>query len=173
VSYSAAPTFPAVVTPTRTTPTLAAEVAVQESIIPPLSLDISLATPFSTTHASSPSRTIRRDEETIILYQKAQDFIRIATVRDRYYHMRRYPNVFVGSEVVTALVEQGICPTRSDAVQLGRQLERELCLFNHVVNDHRFDDKWYFYRYHRNHRLRNMLLTEQNGEAKQSTNKTK
>lgn len=94
------------------------------------------------------------------LSQKAKSFLRIAEPRDRYYHMRKYPQVFVGSEVVTALVEQGVCQTRSEAVQLGRQLERDLCLFHHVVNEHRFADEFYFYQYYRNNRMRALLLKE-------------
>jgi hypothetical protein len=172
VSSSAVGTATAAVPATTPTPlpaTTAATTA-ESAIVNSLSM---APLYLSMTHpSSSPSATIptnRRGDDDESLYQRAQDFMRVATVRDRYYHMRKYPKVFVGSEVVTALVDQGICPTRTDAVQLGRQLERELCLFHHVVNEHRFADEWYFYRYHPNHRLRIMFL-KQSQASKQPTN---
>jgi Domain found in Dishevelled, Egl-10, and Pleckstrin (DEP) len=176
VSSSAAQTVTAAIpTTSLATSSTTISAATEEFAIPSLSLDASFALNLSTTYPSSPSPsiTIRHDHDDESLYQRAQHFIRIATVRDRYYHLKKYPKVFVGSEVVTALVEQGICPTRTDAVQLGRQLERELCLFHHVVNDHRFADEWYFYQYHTNLRLRNMLLEEQQSQSKYSTQQSR
>ncbi|KAL3929408.1 MAG: hypothetical protein SGARI_004755 [Bacillariaceae sp.] len=81
--------------------------------------------------------------------KQAQDFIRIARFlkRDRYYHMRKYKDVFVGSEVISQLVKEGVVKSKAEAVQLGRQMEKDLSLFRHVCGDHRFDDVFYFYRF--------------------------
>ena len=81
--------------------------------------------------------------------QKVRDFVRIASfiTGDRTYHFRKYPNVFVGSEVVSALVNEGVAATRAEAVALGRQLQKDLGLFRHVCDDHEFEDKWFFYRF--------------------------
>ncbi|KAL3920715.1 MAG: hypothetical protein SGILL_003119 [Bacillariaceae sp.] len=81
--------------------------------------------------------------------QRVEDFVRIASyiTGDRYYRLRKYPSVFVGSEVVSALVEEGVAGTRKDAVDFGRRLQRELGLFRHVHDDHQFADNWYFYRF--------------------------
>jgi hypothetical protein len=81
--------------------------------------------------------------------QQAKDFIRVAFFlkRDRYFHMRKYKDVFVGSELVTELIKEEVVKSRSEAVQLGRLLEKDLSLFRHVCGDHRFGDVWYFYRF--------------------------
>jgi hypothetical protein len=99
---------------------------------------------------------------------KTRDFVRIASfiTGDRTYHFRKYPNVFVGSEVVGALVNEGVAATREEAVALGRKLQHELGLFRHVFDDHEFSDKWLFFRF----RVTVLLQYQQNaGLAKQDS----
>ncbi|KAL3919673.1 MAG: hypothetical protein SGILL_003640 [Bacillariaceae sp.] len=81
--------------------------------------------------------------------QKVRDFVRIASfiTGDRAYRFKKYPSVFVGSEVVSALVNEGVAATRAEAVTIGRQLQKDLGLFRHVCDDHEFEDKWLFFRF--------------------------
>jgi hypothetical protein len=66
-------------------------------------------------------------------------------VRDRTYHLRTYRECFVGSAAVTAVVSAGLARTREAAVGLLRALERDGRL-EHVVREHTFADKEYFYK---------------------------
>lgn len=45
------------------------------------------------------------------------------------------------------LVGSNLADSRVEAVDLGRQLQRELSLFVHVTNDHLFKDEYLFYRF--------------------------
>ncbi len=65
-------------------------------------------------------------------------------IHDRIYHLRSYPQCFVGREAVDWLVKhQGI--HRSEAVRLGQRLAA-LGLISHVQNEHDFADADLFYR---------------------------
>jgi hypothetical protein len=81
------------------------------------------------------------------LVEKSEAFKKIVDAKERTYHMRKYQNVFVGCEAVDALVYNGIANTRSEAVQLGRAIARELNLFKHVTGDHAFSDGFLFYEF--------------------------
>jgi cytochrome b involved in lipid metabolism len=63
------------------------------------------------------------------------------------YRLRNYDNTFVGRVAVTYMVENGMAPTRQDAVFLGKRLMREMLLFSHVTREHDFEDEYLFYRY--------------------------
>ena len=65
-------------------------------------------------------------------------------VRDRMFHLRTYPQCFVGREAVDWMAHHaGI--SRSEAVQQGRRLIA-LGLMTHVVDEHDFEDAELFYR---------------------------
>jgi EAL domain-containing protein (putative c-di-GMP-specific phosphodiesterase class I) len=65
-------------------------------------------------------------------------------IRDRIYHLRSYPQCFVGREAVDWLVKhQGI--SRLQALSLGQRLAA-LGLIAHVRNEHDFADADLFYR---------------------------
>ena len=67
-------------------------------------------------------------------------------VKDRKYHLKAYPQCFIGSEAVDYLIESGHAITREDAVDLGRALQA--ChLFEHVTRDHQFQDNYLFFRF--------------------------
>jgi sensor c-di-GMP phosphodiesterase-like protein len=65
-------------------------------------------------------------------------------VRDRMFHLRTYPQCFVGREAVDWMVQHARI-SRSDAVQQGRRL-LALGLMAHVVDEHDFEDAELFYR---------------------------
>lgn len=67
-------------------------------------------------------------------YRRSEDINEYATIfydiikkhiRTRTYHLRKYKNVFVGSEAVSALLEAGVVTTRQEAVDMGRELARQ------------------------------------------------
>jgi hypothetical protein len=64
----------------------------------------------------------------------------VVHVRDRKYGMMSYPDVFIGSDAVDALVYAGLAEDRKSAVKLGRRLASELRLFKDVTGDHDFED---------------------------------
>ncbi|KNC46778.1 pyridine nucleotide-disulfide oxidoreductase dimerization region [Thecamonas trahens ATCC 50062] len=74
------------------------------------------------------------------------DFHAGVDVRDRKYHLRTYPNVFVGSEAVSWLVESSIAAERTEAVHIG-QILLEAGIFGHVKSKHGFKDEHLFYRF--------------------------
>ncbi|KAL3917861.1 MAG: hypothetical protein SGILL_004514 [Bacillariaceae sp.] len=104
-------------------------------------------------HASKSDLSSRGDVSTAgdskasNLQDKAQTFIRLADVQDRVYHLKTYPNVFVGCEMVDTMVYSGLAKNRMHAVQLGRALARDLNLFSHVTGSHAFSDEHFFYRF--------------------------
>ena len=68
-------------------------------------------------------------------------------LRDRKYLLKTYKNCFVGREAVTFLVSSGHAETREDAVALGRALESQAHLFEHVTRDHAFKDENLFFHF--------------------------
>lgn len=95
------------------------------------------------------------------LSEEAKQFVNIVTVKDRKYHLRTWPRVFVGAEAVDAIVFAGMASTRWEAVQLGRTLARDLGLFNHVTGGHAFADEFLFYHYVNENVPKDMLWDEQ------------
>jgi hypothetical protein len=84
---------------------------------------------------------------TIDFKEMADKFRALADVRHRRYRFRMYKEVFVGCELVDKLVHCGVTQNRAEAVQVGRQLQKEMSLFHHVCDEHLFADEWYFYRF--------------------------
>jgi pyruvate/2-oxoglutarate dehydrogenase complex dihydrolipoamide dehydrogenase (E3) component len=67
-------------------------------------------------------------------------------VKDRRYHLMTYPQCFVGSEAVDAMLKHGLAGSREDGVVLGNELLK-LGLLSHVTADHAFKDEALFYRF--------------------------
>jgi GTPase SAR1 family protein len=80
------------------------------------------------------------DEELIQLFKEGVE------VKDRKYHLKIYPQCFVGSEAVDWLVNNGFAINRKEAEYIGNKI-MEKGVFSHVVNEHKFRDKYYFYRF--------------------------
>jgi Domain found in Dishevelled, Egl-10, and Pleckstrin (DEP) len=68
-------------------------------------------------------------------------------IKDHRYRLKVYKNCFVAKDAVSYLVTAGFAPSRSRAEMIGRQLQSQLNLFHHVKNDHKFRDKYYFFRF--------------------------
>ena len=84
----------------------------------------------------------------LTLPQTAQVFKQLAFMKDRSYRMRKYENVFLGSQAVDALVYNGLATSRTNAIQLGRALAKELGLFKHSMDPTElFDDDDNFYEF--------------------------
>lgn len=74
------------------------------------------------------------------------------TIKDRSYHGVSYPRCFVGENLVAYLVLHNICSSVPDAVEKCRILTK--ChIFEHVTQQHDFENKYYFYRLRETHRL--------------------
>lgn len=63
---------------------------------------------------------------------------------DRVYHLKSYPQCFVGTEAVAWLAKQ-YALARSEAVKLGGALQA-LGMLHHVAHEHAFADEAFFYR---------------------------
>ena len=68
-------------------------------------------------------------------------------IRDRSYRLKIYHSVFVGSDLVSLLLELGAAENREYATQLGRALWTA-GYFHHVHDDHQFNDRGFFYRFY-------------------------
>ena len=67
-------------------------------------------------------------------------------IKNRKYHFRTYKNCFVASEVIDVMMQQRLVKTREDGVALGIALQKQLGIWQHVVDDHLFADKYLFFR---------------------------
>eukprot|EP00180_Rhodochaete_pulchella_P003483 Plantae.Rhodophyta-Rhodochaete_pulchella.ctg599.p1 GENE.Plantae.Rhodophyta-Rhodochaete_pulchella.ctg599~~Plantae.Rhodophyta-Rhodochaete_pulchella.ctg599.p1 ORF type:complete len:483 (-),score=57.86 Plantae.Rhodophyta-Rhodochaete_pulchella.ctg599:301-1749(-) len=67
-------------------------------------------------------------------------------VKDRKYHMKLYPQCFVGEDAVKWLVWSGRADGVDEAIILGDYLMKK-GVFRHVTNDHSFKNKKLFYRF--------------------------
>lgn len=67
-------------------------------------------------------------------------------VADRSYLFTTYPNCFVGSEAVTAMINSKIASNADEAVKLGQKLV-SAGMFSHVTREHTFKNDKYFYRF--------------------------
>ena len=81
--------------------------------------------------------------------EKASVFRSFAKIKDRKFRLKTYKSCFVASQVVDALVENGVVETREAAVEYGQDLEDQLRLFQHVCGPgiHSFKDEYLFFRF--------------------------
>lgn len=68
-------------------------------------------------------------------------------VKNRTYRLQTYKQCFIGKEAVDFLVEKGFASSREDAVVIGQALSEDLKMFEHVLRDHKFEDKGYYYHF--------------------------
>ena len=101
------------------------------------------------------------------MHEKARAFRQCVDIRDRRYRLRTYKKCFIGCDAVDSIVERGLAKSRTEAVELGRALARELGLFQHVTGDHAFCDDYLFFRFSDNASLTGLHLPTlaENGEA--------
>lgn len=83
------------------------------------------------------------------LHSIAEQLRRGLRVKDRMYRFKMYRICFVASEAVDFMVKENLARSREEAVDLGRRLEEEFAIWHHVTNDHRFQDKYLFFRFSR------------------------
>ena len=67
-------------------------------------------------------------------------------IEDRWYHLKLYPKCFIGSEAVEWLMHTQKL-TKEEAIRLGQMLV-EHQIIHHVVDEHRFKDGYFFYRFY-------------------------
>merc|ERR1712238_190168 len=75
------------------------------------------------------------DLKGVDLEDKARIFYRLAVVGDRKYRFRTHRSVFVGKEMVDAMVISGLVETRPEAVRLGRVLAKKFNFFQNIENN--------------------------------------
>lgn len=68
------------------------------------------------------------------------------TIKDRYYHLKRYHVCFVGSEAIDWFLANGFASSREEGIQLGQSL-LDADLVHHVVDEHNFEDRELYYRF--------------------------
>eukprot|EP00808_Paulinella_micropora_P001166 g75009.t1 len=76
--------------------------------------------------------------------QVVEKLVKGLDIKTRTYHLKSYPNVFTGTELVDFLLKEGM-RNRAKAVQVGEQL-RSGGVFDHVLSEHKFKDEQVFYR---------------------------
>jgi len=62
-------------------------------------------------------------------------------VKDRTYHLKKYKICSIGKDAVTLLVATGVSAPRTDALKIGRILQNNYFLFDHVCGDHPLQDE--------------------------------
>ena len=74
-------------------------------------------------------------------------------VRNRRYKLKKYKRCFIASEAVDFMVSSGWATSREDAVELGRNLQDQFNLFEHIVepHKHRFKDEYLFFKFNASH----------------------
>jgi hypothetical protein len=77
-----------------------------------------------------------------------KDLVEAGLMASRNYGLLNtsYKNCFVGSEVVTWLVDKSIAGSRESALEMCRTL-LAVGVIHHVCGDHHFEDDYFFYRY--------------------------
>jgi len=107
-----------------------------------------MSTADTTTAADTPEKQDRdqlRAELKVMEEKFRKCFADIS--KDRTYRLKTYKNCFVGREAVDAIVATGVVQSRQDAVTLGQALMTSRGgMFEHVLRDHDFEDKYLFYR---------------------------
>ena len=93
------------------------------------------------------SETLPISGKHVTLMAKAQRFKKEVEVKECRWCLRVYSGVFVGREAVTFLVDSGLAKSRAEAVQIGQKMATALNLFEHVAQDHEFQDGYLFYRF--------------------------
>ena len=83
-------------------------------------------------------------EEALSLAEKIQQE-NILEIKNRRYHLKRYPQCFIGSELVDYLVKNK-GKTTGEAIYIGQDL-LEYGLIQHVCNEHTFKNDFLFYRF--------------------------
>lgn len=86
-------------------------------------------------------------KERLTLIEIADKLQRNVEVRNRTYHLKKYPQCFVGSEAVDYLVESNLAPSREDAVRIGNDIMAAVGIFEHVCQEHDLQDGYFFYRF--------------------------
>ena len=72
-------------------------------------------------------------------------------IKDRRHHLNYYPCCFVGAEAVSWLMRTQKA-TREEAIRLGQTL-LEQGIIHHVLDEHPFEDNYYFYRFYSDERV--------------------
>jgi len=94
------------------------------------------------------------EDEHIDMVKRMQDPVTGVSVSDRMYHLKIYKKCFIGHAAVDWICkDQGV--NRQRAQEIGNALMDKF-YFRHVVNDHKFKDKYLFYRFV-NHESSNAL----------------
>ena len=83
-------------------------------------------------------------KEAELLVQEIQNS-QIFEVKDRWYNLKKYPQCFIGSELVDWF-EQNKQVLTEEAVALGQNLLKYRLIY-HVHNDHDFKNEFLFYRF--------------------------
>jgi hypothetical protein len=82
-------------------------------------------------------------------YEAAERVHNTMECKSRKSYLLTYPDCFLGSEVVSFLVDNGYAASRKDAVDLGRVLASHLSLFECVTKKSKLllDDATSYYRF--------------------------
>jgi hypothetical protein len=81
------------------------------------------------------------------LEEIAIDFQASVRVEDRRFRLKTFQQCFIARDAVSFLTGGLYVASRTEAVHLGRRLEDELDLFEHVTNEHKFEDEYLFFRF--------------------------
>jgi len=67
-------------------------------------------------------------------------------IKDRYYHLKKYKECFLGNACVKYLVATEICAHVPEAIALGNALIKQNTI-RHVTNSHKFENGPFFYEF--------------------------
>ena len=133
--------------PAHSAPPAAPQALAQKSPLAaqPLSLSVENSSPRATfrkgTSASADRWPLRNVGSLAAALRKN------VAIRDRVYHMKVYPNCFLGKDAITWLVKSGTAGSREEAAVIGSAMITA-GYFHHVVDDHSLKDQSLFYRFY-------------------------
>jgi len=87
-------------------------------------------------------------DEPMIIELAEEIYSKSGLVVDRFYHLRSYKNVVVGSELVKWLLEKKKADSIEAAVDIGQKFIKYK-QFHHVTNEYNFKNERLFYRFYR------------------------
>jgi len=85
---------------------------------------------------------ISEDEVALIIDKMRKNKL----IKDRTYHLKKYPKCFIGNEAVTFFLTTEYCNSLAEAIAFGEQLMNEDYI-HHVADEHTFKNENLFYRF--------------------------
>ena len=106
-----------------------------------------LSTPSSSRKSNDSYNNNSKHNELTALLDAANALENGILIKDYKWRSKTYKDTFVASNAVDFMINSSLAETRRDAVKLGREMAKQLNLFQHVTNDHEFSDDYLLFKF--------------------------